>query len=97
MKVKLLLLTGFICCILKGCIEKSIPNCDLSRAYILKDSASVIPVRKLGNMMIEYRDKGTDSIKGGYYVFDELNHLREYFFSPRKKYILIMKYSIAIL
>lgn len=78
-------LTCAVCFI--GCKEKKIDEvCELSKLYIFsKDLNKVFPTQKIRPQKSEYRDRGYDSIRGGYYIFDELNFLKEYFFFSTKE------------
>jgi len=68
----------FLVIIILGCHEK-VSNCTININNFLKTNKDkVFGTRKKNGSFIEFRDKGLDSIEGGYYSFFDNGYLRYY-------------------
>lgn len=69
---------GF-CLYLFSC-ETKIPSCEIKVEDLLKSNNEKLFAVNTENGVVAYRDKGTDSIEGGYYTFFKNGQLDEFVF-----------------
>jgi hypothetical protein len=79
-----------------GCVNQK-SACMFTSAELIKDSgARIFGTKKSNERIVEFRDKGKDSIAGGYYTFYNNGNLKSYqFFVDIKTYIYVEEYNAS--
>src|SRR6266542_3521405 len=70
-------------------------NCNITIKEFLKENRNKVFGTKVDDgKVLEFRDKGRDSLVGGYYSFDSNGYLKSYqFFSNMKEYVYNEEYD----
>jgi hypothetical protein len=72
---------AIIFCILAFSCETKVPTCGFTKWELLNtDGFRVFPIAQGADVAYEYKDKGKDSVEGGYYTFYKNGQLKEYIF-----------------